>query len=110
MTLELEGSSGQQGSSPSIKDYKSHLQIIENDKVVLEKTIEVNAPLSYKGYSFYQASYDPNDMTYTLLQVVNDPGVPVVYAGFALMILGLTIVFYVCPWLKARGERTGGTS
>ncbi|MDP6524416.1 MAG: cytochrome c biogenesis protein ResB [Kiritimatiellia bacterium] len=110
LVFERGSGASREGPPPQVKDYKSHLQILENDKVVLEKIIEVNAPLSYMGYSFYQASYDPNDLTYTLLQVVKDPGVPVVYAGFALMILGLTIVFYLCPWLKARGEKTGEKS
>lgn len=40
-----------------IKDYKSNLTIIEDAKEILTKTIEVNHPLSYKGMSFYQASY-----------------------------------------------------
>ena len=93
-----------------IKDWKSSLQLLEGGQVVREKTIEVNVPLSYKGYTFYQSSYDPDDLTYTALQVVRDPGVPVVYAGFALMIVGLTIVFYVYPWLNTRKRKSGGTA
>ncbi|HTS17895.1 MAG TPA: cytochrome c biogenesis protein ResB, partial [Verrucomicrobiae bacterium] len=57
---------------------------------------------SYKGYTFYQSGYNPDDLSYTAFQVVKDPGVPVVYAGFALMIVGLFIVFYLNPWLDAR--------
>lgn len=41
----------------SVKDWKSTLTVIENEKSVLNKTIEVNNPLSYKGYLFYQSSY-----------------------------------------------------
>ena len=87
--------------SPRIKDWKSTLRILEGDTVVKEKTIEVNAPLSYKGYTFYQSGYDQRDPTWTVLQVVKDPGVPLVYAGFALMIVGLAIVFYVYPGVAA---------
>lgn len=82
---------------PAVKDYRSTLQIIENDAVVLEKTIEVNAPLSYKGYTLYQSGYNPRDHAWTSLQVVRDPGVPLVYAGFFLMIVGLAFVFYLYP-------------
>ncbi|MGA1868556.1 MAG: cytochrome c biogenesis protein ResB [bacterium] len=39
------------------KDYRSKLTIIENNQEILTKIIEVNKPLSYKGYKFYQSSY-----------------------------------------------------
>ena len=41
----------------SIKDWKSTLTIIENQKEKITKTIEVNHPLSYQGFRFYQSSY-----------------------------------------------------
>ena len=40
-----------------VKDWKSTLTVLENDESVLTKTIEVNHPLSYNGYVFYQSSY-----------------------------------------------------
>jgi len=39
------------------KDYFSTLAVLENNKEVLTKTIEVNDPLRYKGIWFYQSSY-----------------------------------------------------
>ncbi|HHT9152963.1 MAG TPA: cytochrome c biogenesis protein ResB, partial [Candidatus Hypogeohydataceae bacterium YC40] len=39
----------------NIKDWKSKLRIVDGGKTVMEKTIEVNDPLKYKGYAFYQA-------------------------------------------------------
>jgi cytochrome c biogenesis protein len=41
------------------KAYRSHLSILEDGKVVTEKAIVVNNPLSYKGITFYQSSYEP---------------------------------------------------
>lgn len=41
----------------SVKDWKSTVTVIENEEEKLSKIIEVNHPLSYKGYMFYQASY-----------------------------------------------------
>jgi cytochrome c biogenesis protein len=41
----------------SVSDWKSTLTVIENEKSILTKIIEVNHPLSYKGYVFYQSSY-----------------------------------------------------
>jgi len=84
-----------------IKGFKSTLDFVEgNEAVVQAKTIEVNHPFSFKGYTFYQSGYNPDDPSYTSLQVVKDPGVPVVYAGFSLLIVGLFIVFYLNPWLN----------
>ncbi|MBI3753862.1 MAG: cytochrome c biogenesis protein ResB [Deltaproteobacteria bacterium] len=51
------------------KDWKSRLKVInlspksvigEGKQTVLEKTIEVNDPLSYQGITFYQAAYKQN--------------------------------------------------
>ncbi len=41
----------------AVRDWKSTLTVIENEKEMLTKIIEVNHPLSYKGYIFYQSSY-----------------------------------------------------
>jgi cytochrome c biogenesis protein len=39
------------------KDYVSTVEVVDNGKVVMEKKIRVNDPLSYKGIHVYQASY-----------------------------------------------------
>lgn len=44
----------------SVKAWKSDLTVLEREKPVLSKTISVNHPLTYKGYSFYQTSYGYN--------------------------------------------------
>lgn len=41
------------------KEYTSSLTVIEQGKEVLTKEIEVNDPLSYRGVTFYQSSYEP---------------------------------------------------
>lgn len=85
-----------------IKSFKSTLELIEGESVVGQHVVEVNSPFAYKGYTFYQSGYNPEDLSYTSLQVVKDPSVAVVYSGFALMIGGLFIVFYLNPWLDTR--------
>jgi cytochrome c biogenesis protein ResB len=91
--------------SGPIKTFKSTVNVMENNQVVQTRVIEVNRPFSYKGYTFYQSGYNPMDLAWTSFQVVSDPGVPVVYAGFALMIAGLFLVFYLNAWLAAgRGQ------
>lgn len=41
----------------AIKDWKSTLTVLEEERPVRTRTIEVNHPLSYQGYMFYQSSY-----------------------------------------------------
>ena len=59
------------GSSEMPKDYKSWLSIIKNGRVVVKKMIEVNNPLKFGGYTFYQSSYGmmPNPQGYFILKV-----------------------------------------
>ncbi len=40
------------------KEYRSDLTVLENGKEVLRKSIEVNSPLTYKGITFFQSSYE----------------------------------------------------
>lgn len=42
------------------KDWKSTVTVIENEEEKLSKVIEVNHPLSYKGYMFYQSAWGYN--------------------------------------------------
>ncbi len=39
------------------KEYRSDVTILENGKEILKKSIKVNAPLTHKGITFYQATY-----------------------------------------------------
>jgi cytochrome c biogenesis protein ResB len=82
-----------------IKAFRSTVEVLENGSVARRAEITVNSPLSYRGFTFYQSGYNDADLTWTSLQVVRDPGVPIVYAGFVLMMIGLTVVFCVGPWL-----------
>ena len=57
-------------------------------KIVAAKTIEVNKPLHYGRFHFYQHSYDDQNHQYTVLSVASDSGLYCVYAGFLLLCLG----------------------
>ncbi len=45
------------GKTDRPKEFSSWLTIIDNGREVVKKQIEVNAPLKYKGITFYQSSY-----------------------------------------------------
>jgi len=53
------------------KEYRSDLTVIENGQEVLHKSIVVNDPLNYKGYTFYQASYQAMDEYWITIQNQN---------------------------------------
>lgn len=72
-----------------IRDYVSELEIIKDGKVVAEKNIEVNHPLYYGGYHFYQHLYDAEAGQYTILMVTSDTGLGLVYAGYAMLCVGV---------------------
>ena len=58
------------GNSDMPKEYTSHLRVYDKGVEVMDKWIEVNEPLIYKGYTFYQSSYgvmgDPTTYKYIL--------------------------------------------
>jgi hypothetical protein len=78
-----------------IKDYISHLQVIRDSKVVAEKEIEVNHPLHYGGYHFYQQDYDHEAGEYTILRITSDSGLQFVYAGFIMLCTGVFWHFWI---------------
>lgn len=82
-----------------IRDYYSDLILLEGEKQIARKTIEVNHPLHYGGYHFYQHSYDPEKGEYTILTVYSDSGLNLVYAGYLMLSLGILWHF----WLRHIG-------
>lgn len=44
-------------NSERVMDWRTELTVIENDNEIVTKTIEVNAPLRYKGYNLYQSAF-----------------------------------------------------
>ncbi|MDD5326448.1 MAG: cytochrome c biogenesis protein ResB [Phycisphaerae bacterium] len=93
----------------SIRDYISEVQVIKDGKVVAEKNIEVNHPLHFGGYHFYQSSYDTRAHRYTVLSVVSDSGLWLVYSGYLLLVAGVFWHF----WLRrvfAKRRSEGGVN
>jgi len=84
-------------SSPAggVKDYYSELVVLENGDSKVEKLLEVNHPLNYGGYNFYQHSYDSRHGRYTILSVASDSGLGFVYGGYIFLMAGLLWHFWV---------------
>jgi cytochrome c biogenesis protein ResB len=90
--------------SGMVKDYYSDVQVLEDGKVVKEKTIQVNDPLYYGGYHFYQQSYDTKGEKYTILSVSSDSGLYLVYAGYLLLMIGIIWLMWIMPLIRSRNN------
>ena len=73
----------------AIKDYVSDLEVIRDGQVVAEKNIEVNHPLHFGGYHFYQMDYDHEAGQFTILLVHSDTGLRLVFIGYWMLCLGV---------------------
>ncbi len=81
------------------RDYRAPVTVLEGEQEVLRQTIRINAPFTYRGVTFYLASYIPvpgqPDNPHVVLMAVHDPGyVPVIASGVA-MLVGLALSFYL---------------
>ena len=88
-----------------VKDYKSKLSILEGGELSAAKVIEVNDPLIYKGWWFLQSGYDDRGGRYSVLQVVRDPGLFLVMAGFLLIMIGTIQQCWLDPFFRSRSGK-----
>ena len=66
-------------------DYRSHIVINGSE----QRVVSMNKIVSYGGVRLYQSSYD-EDLQGTILALNSDPwGIPVTYAGYALLFVSL---------------------
>ena len=77
---------------PMIKEFRSTVKFIDG-QIQTVRSIKVNSPAEFKGYTFYQLGYDEKRPDWTTLEVVKDPGVTLVFVGFILLNLGIILVF-----------------
>lgn len=68
---------------------KQYTSIITIDGKEMQTT--VNSPCRYAGWDIYQSDYDPYEMNYSVLKLVRDPWIPVVYVGMLLLVIGAMI-------------------
>ena len=74
--------------------FESDVEVTDPQRgAILMRKISMNNPLRYRGFSFYQSSYAPGPPETTILSVRSDPGTPLVYAGFLIVILGVVSMF-----------------
>ena len=76
---------------PRPKKFESSIEYYSADNEHGTATLEVNKPVHLAGWDVYQLSYD-DDMgkwsALSVIELVKDPWLPVVYCGIALMLAG----------------------
>jgi hypothetical protein len=96
-------------TKPEPKQYRS-LIVVRTDSTKTDTVvIEVNKPFEVKGWKIYQVGYDQSKgkwSTLSVLEVVIDPWLPVVYTGFFIVMAG-TILLFLFGRTKGSIEETG---
>ena len=84
----------------SPKRFASDIQILTQTEKNIQTTVEVNKPVEVDGWKIYQYGYDTQmgAMSQTsILELVSDPWLPLVYTGIYMMLGGA-----VCMFLKGK--------
>ena len=73
--------------------YRSRVRIVAGSAET-PGIIEMNKPISYGGYTFFQSSYRiEQGRRATILSVSRDPGQTIVFVGYFLLVAGMIVVF-----------------
>ncbi len=83
---------------PEAKKFSSDITILTQDQTKTDVTLEVNKPYKFEGWKIYQYSYDDNLGKWSnisVLEMVKDPWLPVIYIGIFMMIAGAIYMFWI---------------
>ena len=77
------------------REFQSDITIQDQD-LLWPVQISMNNPLRYKGYTFYQSSFDQqNDIEITVLSVVKNSGRAFPYIASLIIFIGLLLHFMI---------------
>lgn len=96
MSIELKKFIMETYDDGSPKRYASVLKIAEKQVEAFEATIDVNKPIVVDGWKIYQYGYDTSmgaESKISILELVSDPWLPLVYAGIFMMLGGAVCMF-----------------
>lgn len=82
---------------PDPKKFSAAISLIHQDGMQESVNIMVNKPYSYKDWKIYQLSYNERMGKWsdtTVLELVRDPWLPVIYTGIFMMIAGAVHLFW----------------
>ena len=94
----------------SPKRFASDIQILTKTGKNIETTVDVNKPVEVDGWKIYQYGYDTAlgaRSTTSILELVSDPWLPVVYTGIYMMLGGAVCMFVVGRKREVKGKLKG---
>jgi hypothetical protein len=80
----------------SPKRFASEIQILTKNGKNIETTVDVNKPVEVEGWKIYQYGYDTQMgamSQISILELVSDPWLPLVYTGIYMMLAGAVCMF-----------------
>ena len=80
----------------SPKRFASDIQILTKSGKNIEATVDVNKPVEVDGWKIYQYGYDTQmgaNSNTSILELVSDPWLPLVYTGIYMMLGGALCMF-----------------
>jgi hypothetical protein len=83
---------------PEVKKFSSDIDILTKEGKRINTVLEVNKPYKYKGWKIYQLSYDDKMGKWSnlsILELVKDPWLPLIYIGIFMMIAGAFYMFWM---------------
>jgi len=83
---------------PEAKKFSSDIDILTKDGERIKTVLEVNKAFKHKGWKIYQLSYDDkmgkwSDLS--VIELVKDPWLPLIYLGIFMMIAGAIHMFWM---------------
>ena len=82
----------------SPKRFASEIQILTKTGKNIETTVDVNMPYEVDGWKIYQYGYDTQmgaESQISILELVSDPWLPLVYTGIYMMLAGAVCMFVI---------------
>ena len=89
----------------SPKRFASEIQILTKTKKNIETTVDVNKPYEVDGWKIYQYGYDTQmgaNSQISILELVSDPWLPLVYTGIYMMLAGAVCMFVIGRGVKGK--------
>ena len=85
--------------------FASEIQILTESGKNIETVVDVNKPYEVDGWKIYQYGYDTQmgaQSQISILELVSDPWLPWVYAGFYMMLAGAALMTLTVLWRRLR--------